>query len=73
MRHVRLGFLHLTLVSDVTHEHTAGASASISIVSFFTGLTLAQVNEWLQAGAFIVAIISGLAATYYYIKKAHAK
>jgi thiamine monophosphate synthase len=53
----------------MTHERLADASAGVSLTSLFTGITLAHVNEVLQAGAFLVAIISGLAATWYYIKK----
>lgn len=43
------------------------APAAVSIVSALGGI--AAVNEWLQAGAFIVAIVSGLCAAYYYIQK----
>jgi K+/H+ antiporter YhaU regulatory subunit KhtT len=58
----------------VNHDHAAAAgSLTVSISSLFAGITVGQVNEWLQAGAFIVAIISGLAATYYYIKKSRIK
>lgn len=35
--------------------------------------TIAQVNDYLQAGAFVVGIISGLCAAYYYVKKANTK
>ena len=28
-----------------------------------------NLNEYLQAGAFVVAIVSGLAATFYYIRR----
>lgn len=35
--------------------------------------TIAQVNEYLQAGAFVVGIVSGLCAAYYYIRKANSK
>ncbi len=57
----------------MSREHIANTLAGVSGTSFLGGITLAQINEVLQAGAFAVAIISGLAATYYYIRKAHAK
>ena len=51
------------------NDRIANALASTSFASFLGGLTLAQINEWLQAGAFIVAIISGICAARYYWKK----
>jgi thiamine monophosphate synthase len=51
------------------NEKVANAFAGLSGASTIGGFTLAQINEVLQAGAFIVAIISGLAATFYYLKK----
>lgn len=50
-------------------DRAANTLAGLSGVSTIGGFTLAQINELLQAGAFIVAIISGLAATYYYLKR----
>jgi hypothetical protein len=44
---------------------TAAASAS----ALTLGVSIATVNEYLQAAAFLVAIISGLAATLYYLRK----
>lgn len=38
-----------------------------------TGVTIVDINNYLQAGAFIVAMISGACAAYYYIKKARKK
>lgn len=52
-------------------ERAANTFAGISGISTLGGFTLAQINEVLQAAAFVVAIISGLAATYYYIRKAN--
>jgi thiamine monophosphate synthase len=52
-------------------DKAANALASVSGVTTILGFTLAEINELLQAGAFIVAIISGMAATFYYIKKAN--
>lgn len=37
------------------------------------GLTIGQLNQYLQAGAFIVAMISGLCAAWYYIRKGFQK
>lgn len=50
-------------------ERIANASSAVFGISAVSGVTWAQVNEVLQAATFVVAIISGLAATYYYIKK----
>jgi hypothetical protein len=45
------------------------AGATGTSVATAVGFSIAAVNEYLQAGAFIVAIISGLAATLYYLRK----
>lgn len=50
--------------SDRIADIGAGSSVAIPV-----GFTVAQLNEYLQAGAFIVAMISGLCAAYYYWKK----
>lgn len=55
------------------NEKVANGFVGLSGVSTIGGFTLAQINEVLQAGAFVVAIISGLAATWYYLKKASQK
>lgn len=53
----------------MTAEPFADAGVGLSAASATVGLTIGQVNEWLQAAAFIVAILSGLfAARYYHIK-----
>jgi hypothetical protein len=49
-------------------DRVAGtATAGASVLTL--GVSIATVNEYLQAGAFLVAIISGLAATLYYLRK----
>jgi hypothetical protein len=53
-------------------DRIADAAAS-STVLLPTVSVIAQLNDYLQAGAFIVAIISGLCAARYYWKKAHNK
>lgn len=45
---------------------SAGVTTGITVVD---RLSITTVNEYLQAGAFVVAIISGLAATLYYVRK----
>jgi thiamine monophosphate synthase len=52
-------------------DRVANTLAGVSGLSTVGGISLSQINEVLQAGAFIVAIISGIAATYYYLRKAH--
>lgn len=37
--------------------------------SLVVGVTIETVNKYLQAGAFAVAILSGLCASFYYIRK----
>lgn len=48
-----------------------GAVTSVSCAT--VGITIGQLNQYLQAGAFIVAIISGLCASYYYIRRSRSK
>lgn len=53
----------------MTPESVAATGVGVSMTSTTVGLTIGQVNEWLQAGAFLVAMISGAcAARYYHIK-----
>lgn len=47
-------------------EALLGGTAGIMVA----GMTIGQLNEYLQAGAFIVAMISGLCAAFYYLRKA---
>jgi hypothetical protein len=49
-------------------ERIAGGAAGTSVLTA-VGFSIATVNEYLQAGAFIVSMIAGLAATFYYIRK----
>lgn len=50
-------------------DHSANWLYGVAVGSAVTGATLPQINEWLQAGAFVVAIISGLCAARYYWRK----
>lgn len=54
-------------------EKVAATAAVLSITGAVLGTATASVNDYLQAGAFIVAMISGLAATVYYIVKIFRK
>jgi len=45
----------------------AAVTPAVVAVSF----NIVQVNQYLQAGAYIVAILSGLCAAYYYWRKAN--
>jgi len=49
-------------------ERAAAVATALSGVTY-VGATIADVNQYLQAGAFIVAMISGLCAALYYIRK----
>ena len=77
MRHVRLGLLHLTLVSDVTHEHLAPLGAA-STGALTLAAWLADIEIYLRVGAAAVGIVVGIfTALYYYEawvqKRAHRK
>lgn len=50
----------------MTPELAAGTGVGISATSTAVGVTIGQVNEYLQAGAFLVAMLSGGAAFLYY-------
>jgi hypothetical protein len=52
------------------HNHVADTYAMVCGGSLLFGLSISQLNEYLQAGAFIVAIVSGSCAAYYYLKRA---
>jgi hypothetical protein len=49
-------------------ERAAAVATALSGVTY-VGATIAEVNQYLQAGAFVVAMISGLCAAVYYITK----
>lgn len=38
-------------------------------LAWLAGVSIGAINQWLQAGAFIVSMAAGTAATIYYIKK----
>lgn len=57
-------------VADAAVGVSVGSTAGTALV-----VNIATVNQWLQAAAFLVAIISGLCASWYYIsnrKKSNA-
>jgi len=55
---------------DKTMEPTLAGKAYLACLgSAVSALTIGQVNQYLQAAAFVVAIISGLCAARYYWKK----
>lgn len=54
---------------DQIADRVANAAAATGVGSTLFGVAIGTVNEYLQAGAFIVAMISGIAATLYYIRK----
>lgn len=65
MRHVFEDHPHLG-------ERMAGAATVVTGATFL-GASIAHINEFLQAGAFIVAMLSGGAATAYYVKRVFGK
>ena len=56
-----------------TNERIANVAAGSASGLTVFGMTIGQINEFLQAGAFVAAIISGLCAGYYYLRKAARK
>lgn len=54
-------------------QHQQAAAASITSLSASAVGTFTFVNEVAQFIAALVAIVSGLTAIYYYIRKAHQK
>ena len=56
---------------QVLHDRAADVAAATSGASFGVGMTIGQLNQYLQAAAFVVAIISGLCAARYYIKRSN--
>jgi hypothetical protein len=60
-------------VAEEAHKHVGQALLGVTGGSFVFGLSMAQINEYLQGGAFLVSMIAGLCAAYYYVKKANGK
>lgn len=58
---------------SVSANRVADAGVALSAGCVATGLTIGQVNQYLQAAAFVVAIISGSCAAYYYLTRAKRK
>lgn len=53
-------------VQDRVVDVAAATPAAVAV-----GMNIVQVNQYLQAAAYIVAILSGLCAAYYYLRKAN--
>lgn len=51
-------------------EKAADAATGVCGLSFLAGCTITQLNEYLQAGAFIVSILTGICCGAYYLRKA---
>jgi hypothetical protein len=53
------------------HQHLAQKAADIATIasgSIAVTSSITQVNEYLQAAAYVVAIVSGLAAAWYHLR-----
>jgi hypothetical protein len=58
----------------VTHDRVADAATLVSGGCVAVGITIGEINQYLQAAAFLVAIVSGSCAAFYYVRRArHAK
>jgi len=53
-----------------TADKLADAATGVSAAALFGGMTIGQINQYLQAGAFVVSMIAGLCAAFYYVRKA---
>lgn len=51
------------------HHDWARESLITAFAALLAGMTIGNINQYLQAGAFIVSMIAGLAATRYYLRK----
>lgn len=54
-------------------DKAANVATGVSVTGWVAGWTIGEINQWLQAGAFLVSMIAGLCAAYYYLRKAHQK
>lgn len=54
---------------DQIADRVANAATATCVGGTIFGVAIGTVNQYLQAGAFIVAMISGIAATFYYVRK----
>lgn len=61
------------MIAAQAADRVADSATAVSGGAILFGMTIAQINQYLQAGAFIVAIVSGSCAAWYYIRKARAK
>lgn len=57
----------------ITPDRAADTAAAASGAATIVGASIGQINQYLQAAAYIVAMVSGICAAYYYIRKAHKK
>lgn len=56
------------LVEQATN-HTGQVLLGTAGGTFLFGLTIGQLNQYLQAGAFVLTMISAACAAMYYVKK----
>jgi hypothetical protein len=59
--------------AEEAHKHVGQALLGTTGGSFVFGMTIAHVNEYLQAGAFAVSMIAGACAAVYYAVHVIAK
>lgn len=57
----------------VQHLHDRAADGAVALTAVATGVSLAATLQVVQIVAGCVAIVSGLCAAYYYIRKANSK
>lgn len=57
----------LEAVAHEAHDRVGQALLGAAGGSFIVGMSIEQINEYLQAGAFIVSMIAGLCAAVYYV------
>jgi hypothetical protein len=51
------------------HKHIADAALAISAGAIFTGMTIGQVDQYLQAFAYLTGSIAAIISALYYYKR----
>lgn len=56
-------------IMTIANSHAGSATAAISAGALIFGLTIGQLNQYLQTVAYVVSIISGSCAIFYYLSR----
>ncbi len=61
------------MIAQHVQDRIADTAAATASGSLIFGLTIGQINQYLQTIAFVVSIVTGLFAIRYYIRRAGGK